>query len=137
MALTAGTKLGPYEIVAPIGAGGMGEVYQAYDSLLGRDVAGQAQKDRWRQPTGRWRSERNSLAPQVGLEPTTLRLTARCESFAALRALVLARSPSTAYETWTTRADSRNDPDFALFWSVVPTKVPTVFIEFSAVVVAE
>ena len=39
MALTSGTRLGPYEIVAPIGAGGMGEVYRARDSKLNRDVA--------------------------------------------------------------------------------------------------
>ena len=39
MTLAAGTKLGPYEIVAPIGAGGMGEVYRAKDTRLGRDVA--------------------------------------------------------------------------------------------------
>jgi eukaryotic-like serine/threonine-protein kinase len=39
MALTSGTKLGPYEIVAPIGAGGMGEVYRARDTRLDRTVA--------------------------------------------------------------------------------------------------
>src|SRR6266852_6361309 len=37
--LSAGTKLGCYEVVAQIGAGGMGEVYRAHDTKLGRDVA--------------------------------------------------------------------------------------------------
>jgi predicted Ser/Thr protein kinase len=37
--MTPGTKLGPYEIIAPIGAGGMGEVYRARDTRLKRDVA--------------------------------------------------------------------------------------------------
>jgi serine/threonine protein kinase len=39
MPVTAGTRLGPYEVLAPIGAGGMGEVYRARDSRLGREVA--------------------------------------------------------------------------------------------------
>ena len=37
--MQTGTRLGPYEVVAPLGAGGMGEVYRAKYTWLGRDVA--------------------------------------------------------------------------------------------------
>ncbi len=39
MSLAAGSKLGPYEVVGPLGAGGMGEVYRARDTRLERTVA--------------------------------------------------------------------------------------------------
>jgi len=39
VSLQAGARIGPYEVVAPIGAGGMGEVYRARDTKLSRDVA--------------------------------------------------------------------------------------------------
>src|SRR5438105_8059544 len=39
MTLATGSRLGPYEVIAPLGAGGMGEVYRARDTRLGREVA--------------------------------------------------------------------------------------------------
>ncbi len=47
MPLSAGDKLGPYEILAPIGAGGMGEVWKAHDSRLNRDVAIKVSQERF------------------------------------------------------------------------------------------
>ena len=47
MTVAPGERLGPYEIVAPIGAGGMGEVYRARDTRLGRDVAIKLSKEQF------------------------------------------------------------------------------------------
>src|SRR3974390_554137 len=47
MPLSTGTRLGPYEILSPIGAGGMGEVYTARDTRLNRTVAIKVSKDQF------------------------------------------------------------------------------------------
>ena len=65
MALTIGTRLGPYEIVARLGAGGMGEVYRARDPRLGRDVAIKALPAEFAQDPerlGRFEREAQTLA---------------------------------------------------------------------------
>src|SRR6202521_1819105 len=59
MPLTAGDKLGPYEIVSPIGAGGMGEVWKARDTRLGRDVALKVSKSEF---TARFEREARAIA---------------------------------------------------------------------------
>src|SRR6267378_2397675 len=59
MPLSAGTRLGPYEIVAPVGAGGMGEVYRARDTRLDRTVAIKISAEQF---TSRFESEARSIA---------------------------------------------------------------------------
>jgi hypothetical protein len=54
MALTPGTRLGPYEVTAQIGEGGMGEVYRATDSNLKREVAVKSCPSRLRQRRNAW-----------------------------------------------------------------------------------
>src|SRR5579863_7806299 len=65
MGLTSGTKLGPYEIQSPLGAGGMGEVYRATDTKLGRDVSLKvlpAEMAQDPERLGRFRREAKTLA---------------------------------------------------------------------------
>ena len=47
MPLSVGTRLGPYEILAPIGTGGMGEVYRARDPRMGREVTIKVSSERF------------------------------------------------------------------------------------------
>ena len=73
MALAAGTRFGPYEIVAPIGAGGMGEVYRARDSRLERDVAVKVLPERLAQdPDALARFEREAKAVAALSHPNIL-----------------------------------------------------------------
>lgn len=73
MTLAAGTKLGPYEILAPIGAGGMGEVYRAKDAKLGREVALKVLPDRLVQNAGALsRFEREAKAVAALSHPNIL-----------------------------------------------------------------
>ena len=88
MSLAPGTKLGPYEILAPLGAGGMGEVYRARDARLDRDVAIKILPDLFAQDPerlARFEREAKSLAalnhPNIaaiyGIEETTSEVVVR------------------------------------------------------------
>jgi eukaryotic-like serine/threonine-protein kinase len=75
MALTSGTRLGPYEILAPLGAGGMGEVYRARDTRLHRDVAVKVLPDRFAgSPDAAARFEREARAVAALSHPNILSL---------------------------------------------------------------
>src|SRR5438270_4537459 len=60
--LSAGDKLGPYEILAPLGKGGMGEVYRARDSRLRRDVAVKVLPQAFQTEAARERFQREAQA---------------------------------------------------------------------------
>jgi eukaryotic-like serine/threonine-protein kinase len=62
MLLSSGTKLGPYEILSPLGAGGMGEVYRARDTRLDRTVAVKILPEHLSSPESRQRFDREARA---------------------------------------------------------------------------
>src|SRR5947209_7255624 len=71
--LVASSRLGPYEIVAPLGAGGMGEVYRARDTRLGREVAVKVLPEPFaRDPDRLARFEREARAVAVLSHPNIL-----------------------------------------------------------------
>jgi eukaryotic-like serine/threonine-protein kinase len=73
MGLRAGTRLGPYEVLAPIGAGGMGEVYRALDTRLEREVAVKVLPERLAEdPTALSRFEREAKALAALSHPNVL-----------------------------------------------------------------
>jgi eukaryotic-like serine/threonine-protein kinase len=89
VALTAGTRLGPYEIGAQIGVGGMGEVYRARDTNLGRDVAIKVLPDafaRDRERVARFEREAKTLA---SLNHPNIAIIHGLEKADGVRALVM------------------------------------------------
>jgi eukaryotic-like serine/threonine-protein kinase len=67
MGLTAGTRLGPYEVVSSLGAGGMGEVYRARDTKLNRDVALNGLPETFRLDLDRLAEPRKTIAENTGI----------------------------------------------------------------------
>ena len=76
MTISVGTRLGPYEILAPIGAGGKGEVYRARDTRLNREVAIKVSGERF---SDRFEREAHSVAalnhPNIASSTTSDRTT--------------------------------------------------------------
>ena len=84
MALQPGTKLGPYEVLAPIGAGGMGEVYKASDTRLNRTVAIKVLPAHWAddpEMKQRFDREAKTIPPPIAGPPTFREPPRACTPF--------------------------------------------------------
>ena len=102
MTLAAGTRLGPYQILAGIGAGGMGEVYRAKDSVIGRDVAIKVLPDAFpvRCRTGRALRARGARRSPRSAIPTSPLYMASNDSSAAGHGPQARRGADTARIGW-------------------------------------
>jgi Tol biopolymer transport system component len=89
MALTNGTRVGPYEILAPVGAGGMGEVYRARDGKLNRDVALKILPDAFSADPDRLARFRREAQVLASLNHTNIGHIYGFEDSGSVRALVL------------------------------------------------
>src|SRR6516165_8321224 len=79
MTLTTGSRLGPYEILSPLGAGGMGEVYRARDPRLSREVAIKVLPASPAAPGGHRRSRARATAQGGGVLASSARRAAEAE----------------------------------------------------------
>ena len=100
--ITAGTKLGPYEIVSQIGAGGMGEVYRARDPKLGRDVAVKVLPEAFALDSARMERFRREAKILASLNHTNIASIYGLEDSDTARAVVmeLAEGPTLADCIW-------------------------------------
>src|SRR5881396_3192755 len=89
MPLTIGNRLGPYEIVAPLGSGGMGEVYRAHDTRLGRDVAIKVLPDVFAQDAERLSRFQREAQLLASLNHPNIAAIHGLEEVGGVRALVL------------------------------------------------
>ena len=89
MSLPAGTRFGPYEIVAPLGAGGMGEVYRAKDTKLNRDVAIKVLPDVFAQDADRLARFTREAQTLASLNHPNIAQIFGIEESASTRALVM------------------------------------------------
>jgi serine/threonine protein kinase len=104
--ITAGTRLGSYEILSQIGAGGMGEVYRARDSKLGRDVAIKVLPDAFARDAERMaRFQREAKVP-ASLNHPNIATIYGLEDSGSTRALVLEKTGYTCQRLAGQLADS-------------------------------
>jgi serine/threonine protein kinase len=118
MTLPSGSRLGPYEILSPVGAGGMGEVYRARDSRLGRDVAIKVLPEEWHSDPERLRRfEQEAKAAGALNHPNLLAVydvgthawdfRAAEQSFRRAIALNPSHVPALQWCAWTLNAQQR------------------------------